>query len=361
VVTPPTCTAAGYTTYTCSRCGDTYTADEVPALGHSFGDPTYVWTADNSSVTATRICSVCSFEETETVAVTSKVDDDGNTILTADFENPAFETQTKVIEADKIDISPADVTADKTPMGLFTAPASPTPKVVLDGVELVLGKDFEIVGYGNNKYPGAATVTVRGIGGYTGEATGAFIVDEPFCDVDESTYHYDDILWMYGMGITKGWGDYPNCEYRPLDPIARADMAAFLYRLAGKPAFVPSGSFSDVPAGLDHYDEIMWLASSGISTGFPDGTFRPYAYIVRCDMAAFLYRLAGKPAFVPGSSPFNDVTPATDHFDEIRWLASTEVSGGFPDGGYHPYGNVTRCDMAAFLHRMDEKGLVAEW
>ena len=36
VVTAPTCTAAGYTTYTCSACGDTYVADEVAALGHNY-------------------------------------------------------------------------------------------------------------------------------------------------------------------------------------------------------------------------------------------------------------------------------------------------------------------------------------
>ena len=34
-VTAPTCTEAGYTTYTCS-CGDSYVADEVPALGHDW-------------------------------------------------------------------------------------------------------------------------------------------------------------------------------------------------------------------------------------------------------------------------------------------------------------------------------------
>ena len=33
VVTAPTCTEGGYTTYTCS-CGDTYTANSTPALGH---------------------------------------------------------------------------------------------------------------------------------------------------------------------------------------------------------------------------------------------------------------------------------------------------------------------------------------
>ena len=48
VVTAPTCTEAGYTTYTCSVCGDSYTADEVEALGHN-----YVLEGD------TYTCSVC--------------------------------------------------------------------------------------------------------------------------------------------------------------------------------------------------------------------------------------------------------------------------------------------------------------
>ena len=38
-VTEPTCTAGGYTTYTCS-CGDSYVADETPALDHDFQDGT---------------------------------------------------------------------------------------------------------------------------------------------------------------------------------------------------------------------------------------------------------------------------------------------------------------------------------
>lgn len=36
VVTAPTCTEDGYTTYTCSGCGDTYIADEVKATGHDY-------------------------------------------------------------------------------------------------------------------------------------------------------------------------------------------------------------------------------------------------------------------------------------------------------------------------------------
>ena len=40
VVTTPTCVAAGYTTYTCTGCGDSYVGDEVAALGHDWEEAT---------------------------------------------------------------------------------------------------------------------------------------------------------------------------------------------------------------------------------------------------------------------------------------------------------------------------------
>lgn len=69
VVTEPTCTENGYTTYTCS-CGDTYVADEVSALGHSYGqwtyngDAEYVSSSNYKNGTQTRSCTVCGEKET---------------------------------------------------------------------------------------------------------------------------------------------------------------------------------------------------------------------------------------------------------------------------------------------------------
>ena len=65
VVTPPTCTEKGYTTYTCSKCGDSYVADEKAALGHSFGQ----WTTTKAATCTaegeqTRTCSRCGEKET---------------------------------------------------------------------------------------------------------------------------------------------------------------------------------------------------------------------------------------------------------------------------------------------------------
>ena len=50
VVTPPTCTAGGYTTYTCAVCGDSYVADHTAALPHTWSD---------GPCTKPRTCTVC--------------------------------------------------------------------------------------------------------------------------------------------------------------------------------------------------------------------------------------------------------------------------------------------------------------
>ena len=67
VVTAPTCTEAGYTTYTC-ECGDTYKADEVAATGHTYvegkcacgaEDPDYVAPHEHSYVESVEKAPTC--------------------------------------------------------------------------------------------------------------------------------------------------------------------------------------------------------------------------------------------------------------------------------------------------------------
>ena len=67
VITKPTCTEKGYTTYTCT-CGESYKDNYVNALGHSFG----AWTQTKASTctakgTETRYCSGCDKTETRDV------------------------------------------------------------------------------------------------------------------------------------------------------------------------------------------------------------------------------------------------------------------------------------------------------
>ncbi|BDZ38780.1 hypothetical protein GCM10025863_13940 [Microbacterium suwonense] len=114
-------------------------------------------------------------------------------------------------------------------------------------------------------------------------------------------------------------------------------------------------TFTDVSAGMSFRDEIMWLADRGISTGWADGTFRPYAPVTRDAMAAFMYRLAGSPDFtIPTSSPFLDVPTNYQFYKEISWLATQGITTGWPVSGgqeFRPWNFITRDAMAAFLYR----------
>jgi hypothetical protein len=68
VTKQPTCTEAGVKTYTCTRCGDTYT-EPIPALGHDFG-PWAVETPARPGVPGVeiRVCQRCGEKETREIA-----------------------------------------------------------------------------------------------------------------------------------------------------------------------------------------------------------------------------------------------------------------------------------------------------
>ena len=182
-----------------------------------------------------------------------------------------------------------------------------------------------------------------------------YITPSRFSDVKSGDQFYTEISWLAQRRITTG---YPDGTYRPLESVERGAMAAFFYRMQGSPQFTaPSTpSFKDVPTTHPFYKEIEWMKAQGITTGYSDGTFRPSAPVNRDAMAAFFYRAAGSPHVdLPATSHFSDVSTDNQFYREITWLALKGISTGWPDGTYRPVTPIARDAMAAFIYRYTEK------
>ncbi|WP_442789698.1 S-layer homology domain-containing protein [Paenarthrobacter sp. GOM3] len=188
-----------------------------------------------------------------------------------------------------------------------------------------------------------------------------------FDDVPLGAQFQDEIQWLADKGISTGWqAGNGSRTYQPLTPVNRDAMAAFMYRLSGKPAFTaPATSpFKDLPSGAQFFKEITWLADKGISTGWEEAdksrTYQPLQPVNRDAMAAFMYRLAGEPEFTaPKVSPFIDLPTTAQFYKEITWLAAQGISTGWAEAGgtksFKPLQPVNRDAMAAFMFRYNTK------
>jgi hypothetical protein len=174
-----------------------------------------------------------------------------------------------------------------------------------------------------------------------------------FIDVGLTHPFFEEIEWMASTGISEGYADG---TYKPSAPVTRQAMSAFMHRLAGGPAFSPAGpvSFTDVSSSHRFFEEIEWMASTGISEGYADGTYKPSAPVTRQAMSAFMHRLAGAPAFSPaGPVSFTDVSSSHPFFEEIEWMADNGISEGYlPGPEYRPAVAVSRQAMSAFMRRL---------
>ena len=103
----PTCEQSGKTEGKhCSVCNEVLEAqEEIPALGHEYGEATYTWNEDKTECTAERVCTRdASHKETETVKTTNSVtkevtcEEVGERTYTAIFINKACAQKTKTEE-----------------------------------------------------------------------------------------------------------------------------------------------------------------------------------------------------------------------------------------------------------------------
>ncbi|PWG61867.1 S-layer homology domain-containing protein [Bifidobacterium callitrichidarum] len=196
------------------------------------------------------------------------------------------------------------------------------------------------------------------------EFAGKLVANTQYPDVnyDDSNTHADEVTALTSKGIVKGYAD-GTFGYGA--PVARVDFIVWIYRAAGSPKVDAQSSFSDVNAttvpNQEFRDAIAWAASEGITKGYADGTFAPYAPIARQDAVAFLYRASGEKYNESYADvKFADVTAgdSANHSEAVLWAAHYGIAKGY-SGSVNRFGGlniVVRQDAAAFLARTLDAG-----
>jgi CSLREA domain-containing protein len=93
------------------------------------------------------------------------------------------------------------------------------------------------------------------------------------------------------------------------------------------------------------------LAAGGLTAGYPDGTYRPVAGVTRAETSVFLLRALYGIGYTP-PAPAGGVFPdIAGHWAEawIEALAEAGLTSGYPDGTFRPDIAVNRTQIAVFL------------
>jgi hypothetical protein len=104
--------------------------------------------------------------------------------------------------------------------------------------------------------------------------------------------------------------------------------------------------FSDVSPGDWFYEYVQYMFCEGIVSGYPDGTFRPYASTTRGQTSKIVTLAFGFDINTAGGPHFSDVAPGSPFYSYVETLFNLGVVQGYVDGTFGPNNPVTRGQIA---------------
>lgn len=181
------------------------------------------------------------------------------------------------------------------------------------------------------------------------------IIGSPFTDISGNSVYFDAVLWAVDKGITNGT---TATTFAPNENCTRGQVVTFLWREAGSPepesSDNPFDDVSDSGPCKPYYKAILWAAENGITTGYPDGSFRPNDTVTRAQFVTFLWRAAGSPEPESSDNPFNDVSatgPGAPYYKAILWAVEQGITNGYGQYTFRPNATCTRWQVVLFMYR----------
>ena len=162
-------------------------------------------------------------------------------------------------------------------------------------------------------------------------------------DVGGDTYYTEAVQWSVDNDIA---GISGAC-FSPDALVSRGETAFWIWNMEGSPQARAQHPFTDVTINA-HNAAISCMAETGITTGTSRTTFSPESTLTRAEIAAFLYRLAGRPE--ASAHPFVDVSVGWQQ-GPVSWMANSGVTTGTSPTTFSPESTLTRAQLVTFLYR----------
>lgn len=171
-----------------------------------------------------------------------------------------------------------------------------------------------------------------------------------FSDVGEQHAAKQEIHYLAQQQIISG---YSNGTFGVNDSITRLQASTMLVRALKLPTTNrPDPKLKDIPRTHPSFKTISTVVDAGIMTGKKDGTFAPYDSLTRAQMASILVR-----AFDLNQSAdiiFRDMNEKHWATPDVQTLYAHNITTGYPDGTFRPNAPITRSHFSIFLARVLE-------
>lgn len=381
-VTEPTCTEMGYTTYTCSRCGDTYKGDYTDAAGHKPGD----WIIDQEPTTDSegskhKECEVCGetleTEEIEKIYNQATTDTHGEAVV-GGYLVIVTDTDTKNPVANAFVALHADHTLSvRLPSGrLLDYTDQTTITVLLTKDKSAVANMFIAVTDRQDNYCEDSTdangqITVPDTTGKTNEDGNATVGWE---DEDgdrwtitvkvedhETGRPIEDAEVSIGKGgnitVTLPDGtdmDEDNRISVTVTDQKREPQEGLTIIIKGDLGQKETGETDEngkltVPAVVESEYHGAYVV------GYTDGTFGPDRDMTRSEAATIFARLLaqrnGERITAPTKTTFPDVPVNAWYAGYVSYLARYGIAVGYTDGLFHGDEPITRAEFTAMAVR----------
>ena len=165
-------------------------------------------------------------------------------------------------------------------------------------------------------------------------------------DLTNAAWYSRNMMYLYSTGVLKG--DASN-RLQPSKYVTRAEAVAMMGRALGLAGKQRATKFSDVPRSSFASGYIQSAVERGIISGRADGTFRPNDLVTRAEMAIMLSKAYSLPAAPTGS--FSDVPAGMAGYQQIYNLAAAKITTGYQDGTFKPTEKMLRSNYSVFLSK----------